>query len=260
MPTWSSEQYLRFARERTQPSIDLAARVPLAAPRSIIDLGCGPGNSTDVLARRWPQAELTGLDSSASMLASARQTYPSRAWIQSDIAMWAAHAGVGRRYELVFSNAALHWVPDHATVIPQIFAAVAPGGVLAFQVPHSLDAPHQRCIRQLALGAAWRSRFTRPPVTWHVEPVEFYYDVLAPLASRLEVWSTDYVLVLDSLAALVDWHAGAALRPFLDALPSEDARAEFTREYAVAVAPHYPPRRDGKILLPFRRLFVLACA
>ena len=147
MATWDSSQYLKFANERTQPSIDLAARIALDAPARIIDLGCGPGNSTAVLARRWPRAALTGLDSSPAMLAAAKKDHPQWTWRESGIAEWAEKNP--EPFDLVFSNAALHWVPDHATVLPRLLAAVAPGGALAFQVPHSLGDAHQRCMREL---------------------------------------------------------------------------------------------------------------
>lgn len=256
MATWNSTQYLKFANERTQPSIDLASRIAVEAPERIIDLGCGPGNSTAVLARRWPSAALTGLDSSPAMLVAARKNYPTWTWRESGIAEWAEKNT--EQFEVVFSNAALHWVPDHATVFPRLLNAVAPGGALAFQMPHSLRDPHQRLMRELAASAAWRSRFARPPVTWQVEPVEFYYNVLAPRAAHVDLWLTDYIHVFDSVEKIVDWHRGAALPPFLELLPDESARAEFVRDYLAAITPHYPVQANGKILQPFRRLFVIA--
>ena len=256
MATWDSAQYLKFASERTRPSADLAARVALDSPARVIDLGCGPGNSTAVLAGRWPQAALTGLDSSPAMLAAARRDYPQWTWRESGIAEWARENK--ESFDLVFSNAALHWVPDHATVLPGLFGAVATGGALAFQVPHSLGDPHQRFMRELAASAAWRTRFARTPVIWQVEPVGFYYDTFASRATHTDLWLTDYQLVFDSLDKIADWHRGAALPPLLESLPDETARAEFVRDYLVAIAPHYPRRADGKLLLSFRRLFVIA--
>ena len=256
MATWNSTQYLKFTNERTQPSIDLAARVALDAPASIIDLGCGPGNSTAVVARRWPQAALTGLDSSPTMLAAARKSYPAWTWRESGIAEWAATNT--EKFDVVFSNAALHWVPDHATVFPRLLAAVAPGGALAIQMPHSLRDPHQRLMRELAASAVWRPRFARTPVTWQVEPVEFYYNILAPHAAHVELWLTDYVLIFDSVEKIVEWHRGAALPPFLELLPDEAARADFVSDYLAAITPHYPPQAGGKILQPFRRFFMVA--
>jgi trans-aconitate 2-methyltransferase len=258
MPSWDSSQYLRFVNERTQPAIDLAARVTLPNPARAIDLGCGPGNSTAVIARRWPLAKLTGADNSAAMLDTARRDFPAAAWIEADITAWAGDTTHRESFDLIFSNAALQWVPNHATLLPQLFAAVRPGGALAIQIPHSLDAPHQRCIRELAASSTWRTRFLRPPVSWHVESPGFYYDTLAPLAARLDLWLTDYVHVLDGPEAIVEWHRGTGLRPFLDQLPDEAARADFLHEYLIALTPFYPRQIDGRLLMPFRRMFVIA--
>ena len=256
MATWDSGQYLKFANERTQPSIDLAARITLDAPARIIDLGCGPGNSTAVLARRWPRAALTGLDSSPAMLAAAKKNYPTLTWVQSDIAAWAETNP--ERFNLIFSNAALHWVPDHAMVLPRLFAGIAPKGALAFQMPHSLASPHQMCMRALPASPAWRTRFPRLPAMWQVEPVEFYYDLFASRAAHVDLWLTDYIYVFDGPEGIVEWHRGAALRPFLELLPDEATRAEFLRDYLAAITPHYPRQSNGKVLLPLRRLFVVA--
>jgi trans-aconitate 2-methyltransferase len=258
VPSWDSSQYLRFANERTQPSVDLTARIALDSPARIIDLGCGPGNSTAVLSHRWPAAAVTGLDNSPAMLATARRELTKFTWREGDIAAWAATNRQRDEFDLVFSNAALQWVPGHAALLPQLLAAVAPNGALAFQVPHSLDAPHQRCIRELAASPAWQPRFTSPPVSWHVEPPEFYYNTLAPHSRRIDLWLTDYVHVLTGPEDVVAWHRGTGLRPFLDCLPDDSARAEFLREYQAAITPHYPRQADGRILMPFRRLFVIA--
>jgi trans-aconitate 2-methyltransferase len=256
MATWDSSQYLKFANERTQPSIDLAARIALDAPARIIDLGCGPGNSTAVLARRWPRAALTGLDSSPAMLATAKRDYPQWTWRESGIAEWAEKNP--ESFDLVFSNAALHWVPDHATVLPRLLAAVAPGGALAFQVPHSLGDAHQRCMRELPTSSKWRAHFPRMPAAWLVKPVGFYYDLFAQRAARVDLWLTDYIYVFDGPEGIVEWHRGAALLPFLELLPDEATRDDFVHDYLAAITPHYPRQPNGKVLLPFRRLFVIA--
>ncbi len=256
MNPWNSSQYLKFANERTQPSLDLAARIALEAPATIIDLGCGPGNSTASAARRWPEAAVTGLDNSAAMLATAAQTHPQWAWHESDIAKWADTNT--EKFDLVFSNAALHWVPDHATSLPKIFDSVAPGGALAFQMPHSLASPHQTCMRELPKTAKWRAHFPMPPDAWQVESVGFYYDLFAKRAARADLWLTEYIYVFDGVEGIVEWHKGAALLPFLKALPDEAMRTEFIADYFAAITPHYPRQANGKVLLPFRRLFVIA--
>lgn len=257
MPSWDSQQYLRFTSERTQPSIDLTSRIAIDPPARFVDLGCGPGNSTAVVARRWPAAAVTGIDTSAAMLATARKDFPPHDWVQGDITAWAAHTPPAS-WPLVFSNAAFQWVPDHGALVPRLFNAVAPGGALAFQVPHTLEMPHHRLIHEVADSAKWRSRFLRPPVSWHVEPAEFYYDLLAPRAARIDLWFTDYIHVLDGPEGIVDWYRGTGLRPYLDLLPDEAAREDYLRDYLAALVPHYPRQSDGRVLMPFRRLFVIA--
>jgi trans-aconitate 2-methyltransferase len=256
MPSWNADQYLRFAAERTRPSHDLVRQIALDDPRCVIDLGCGPGNSTRVLAERWPQAQLTGLDNSTAMIAAAERAYPAHRWVQADIARWAAEDG--EPFDLVFSNAALQWVPEHGALFPALFGRVAPGGALAIQVPADIDAPAHRIMRELAKSPRWRDAIA-PVREWHVHDTGFYYDLLAPLAARLDIWRTEYLHVLDNAAAIVAWYAGTGLRPFLDALPSEGHRAGFTAEYLALIREAYPARPDGKVFLPFLRLFLIAC-
>jgi trans-aconitate 2-methyltransferase len=260
VPSWNSDQYLKFAGERTQPAIDLAARVEVDAPARIIDLGCGPGNSTAVIARRWPKAAITGLDHSVAMLTAARRDAPQVTWIQGDIATWPMLAGEqpSKAFDVVFSNAALQWVPDHRRTFPRLLEAVAPGGALAVQMPANLDAPPHRLMRELAAAPAWREHFTSPPREWHVHPPEFYYDILAPHARRLELWTTDYHHVLENLDRIVEWYRGSGLRPWLDALPDDATRTAFLGAYRARLVPYFPTREDGRVLFPFRRLFIVA--
>jgi trans-aconitate 2-methyltransferase len=241
VPTWSSDQYLRFAGERARPCRDLAAAIALDAPRRIVDLGCGPGNSTAVLSLRWPDAELTGLDSSEAMIAAARRNAPDRTWALGDIAGWKAETP----YDLVFSNAALHWVPDHAALYPHLVAQLAPGGALAVQVPNNLGAPAHEAMREVAARPGWQRWFSTPVREWHVHPWVFYYDLLAPIAARIDLWETSYLHVLPGPEAIVEWYKGSGLRPFLDALPDEAERQRFTDEYLALVAAAYPAQRDG---------------
>ncbi len=254
VPSWDSAQYLKFDRERTQPAVDLAARVQIENPRHVVNLGCGPGNSTAVVARRWPAATLAGLDSSAAMLSTARNHLPNTTWIEHDIASWRPE----RAYDVIFSNAALQWVPDHRREFPRLFLHVAPGGAFAVQMPANIDAPPHRLMRELAASAAWKSYFPKLPREWQVHPPEFYYDILAPHASRVELWTTDYHHVLESLDGIVEWYRGTGLRPWLDALPDDATRTQFLGAYRARLVPYFPIRTDGRVLFPFRRLFVVA--
>lgn len=256
MPGWNSDQYLKFASQRTQPAVDLAVRVALESPARVIDLGCGPGNSTAVLARRWPQAQVTGLDNSAAMLTAARKDFPGLQWIESDIAGWRADPAAAP--QVIFSNAALQWVPDHRREFPRLFAQVVSGGALAVQMPANLDAPPHRIMREVSALPSWRQYFATPPREWHVHPADFYYDLLAPHAKRLDMWSTEYLHVLDGIDGIIEWYRGTGLRPWLEALPDEASREKFLGAYRARLVAYFSPRVDGKVLFPFRRLFLIA--
>jgi trans-aconitate 2-methyltransferase len=252
MPTWDASQYLQFADERTRPCHDLIGRVALAEPGRIIDLGCGPGNSTAALMERWPAAEITGMDSSPEMIAAAGKAHPGGRWVTGDIAGWTADSP----YDLVFSNAALQWVPDHAAVFPRLVRQVAAGGALAMQVPANFDAPAHRAMRELAASRTWQGRFPNKVREWFVHEPAFYYDAVAPLVSRLDLWTTEYFHVMPSTQAIVEWYKGTGLRPFLDALSDEDQR-EFLGEYHALLESVYPRRADGRVLFPFLRMFLI---
>ena len=252
---WSAAQYLQVGGERTQPCRDLASLIPLDAPAAVIDLGCGPGNSTSVLAARWPEASIVGLDSSSDMIAAASREYPGLQWQLADIASWAATET--RCYDIVFSNASLQWTRDHDTLFPKLLERVPPGGFFAAQLPSGRDVPAHGLIRALASSSRWSCRMG-PVADWHTEEAAFYYEVLAPIAARLELWETEYLHVLDSAEDIVQWYRGTGLRPFLQALSTDQDRAEFEAEYLDQIRPHYPKRANGKVLFPFRRLFILA--
>jgi trans-aconitate 2-methyltransferase len=257
MPSWNADQYMKFAEERTQPSRDLVARIRVEHVKSAVDLGCGPGNSTALLADRWPKAKVAGIDSSGAMIAAARRDYPEQDWAVADISEWAAEQWPA--YDVVFANASLQWVPDHPTLYPRLFARVAPGGALAVQVPMNLDAPAHTAMRALAATPAWADLLPERGVReWFVHDPGFYYDCLSPLARRIDLWLTEYLHVMDSAAAIVDWYKGTGLRPFLDALPSDADREGFLSDYAERLADLYPPRADGRVLFPFRRFFIVA--
>jgi trans-aconitate 2-methyltransferase len=255
MASWDSCQYLKFGDERTRPARDLVRRIEVPTPRHVIDLGCGPGNSTSLLADAWPTAQVTGLDSSAAMLVTAQKMRSDIRWVEGDIGSWSAD----EECDVVFSNAALQWVPDHAQLLPQLWTQVASGGVLAFQVPANLEAPAHQLMREIAGASRWQSHFSHPVREWHVESGGFYYDVLASFASRVELWFTDYIHVLPGPEAIVEWYRGTGLRPWLDALPSQDLRERFLADYLAEITRAFPRQSNGKVLFPFRRLFVIAC-
>jgi trans-aconitate 2-methyltransferase len=287
MAGWNPDQYLKFSDERTQPGRDLAARICVPQVRSVIDLGCGPGNSTRILAERWPDAQITALDSDASMINAAIESNPRGRWITGDIAKWAAgrlpsdaensaepavssardgstenaSAGTSENelYDVVFSNAALQWLPDHATLYPQLFSHVAPGGALAVQIPSSQDRPAYRLLREMAASIGWRKCFPTGRVrTWHAHEWEFYYDLLAPSASRVDVWQTEYFHVMPGAETVVEWYSATGMRPYLAAITEDADREKFLAEYTEKIRAAYPRRPDGHILFPFLRIFLIA--
>jgi trans-aconitate 2-methyltransferase len=247
MASWQPEQYLRFEEERTRPCRDLVKSIEVS-PRTVIDLGCGPGNSTAVLVERWPSAEVTGLDSSDSMLGRATSASTPVRWMQQDIAEWAAQEEP--LFDIVFSNAALHWVGEHATIFPLLMRRVAPGGVLAVQMPADVNAPAHRIMREHFPGGGVRE--------WFVHEPPFYYDLLAQHARRIHLWTTEYLHVLPNVEAIADWYRSTGLRPFLQALADDGQREQFVRDYVAGLRHEFHPRLDGCILFPFRRLFIVA--
>lgn len=254
---WDPGRYLEFAEERLRPAVDLLARINMDAPAVIYDLGCGTGSVTTLLARRWPLARVTGVDSSPAMLAAAREALPQGHWQAADIGHWSATP----RGNLVMSNAALQWLDDHESLLPQVMAQVAPGGLLAVQMPRNHDAPSHRAMAETDAAGPWAERLAAVrgtvPASRPVATPAVYYDILAPHCAALEIWETEYLHVLEGETPVVDWTMGSALRPRLDALdPAE--RGDYLAAYAARLAVAYPRRPDGRTLFPFRRLFILA--
>lgn len=257
MAEWNPALYRRYEDERTRPAAELLARVPLATAARVVDLGCGPGNSTELLVRRFPQAQVTGTDNSEAMLVSARERLPQARFELSDIATWAPDAEAGAP-DLIYANAALQWVPDHEALIPRLVAALAPGGVLAVQMPDNRAEPTHRLMRELAAEAPWKEPigdYTR--LRTELLTIGGYYDLLAPLAAEVDVWHTVYQHRMDSAAAIVEWVRATGLRPFIDPL-SPELRASYLAEYERRVDAAYSVRTDGKRLLAFPRMFIVA--
>jgi trans-aconitate 2-methyltransferase len=260
MSDWNARQYLKFEDDRTRAARDLLAQVPLAAPRRVVDLGCGPGNSTELLIRRFPAAQVSGVDASPAMLARARARLPACDFIEADIATWQPPADT----DLLFANAALQWVPDHLTVIERLLRGLPPGAVVAAQLPDNTQEPSHVLMREVARRAGWgevyRERLAQVARACADLPSPgVYYDRLRPLCSRLDVWHIVYNHILDGAEAIAEWFAGSGLRPFLDIFADDETgRAAFRAAYVEALAAAYPPRIDGKVLLRFPRLFVVA--
>jgi trans-aconitate 2-methyltransferase len=251
--TWSPERYLAFADHRTRPAIDLLARVPLQQAERVADLGCGPGNSTRLLVERWPAATVVGIDSSSDMLASAGQSAVGATWVEANIATWAPDGP----FDLIYSNAALHWVGDHERLLPRLLGCVRPGGVLAVQMPRNFEAPSHALLRATAESGPWADRLAEV-LDWRpVAAPEWYYDLLAPQAAALDIWEAVYLHVLEGDDPVLRWTRSTALRRIMQALDEADFAA-FEVDYAARLREAYPRRADGRTLFPFRRLFIVA--
>lgn len=250
--TWNPQTYLAFAGERTRPTAELLARIPVERPARVIDLGCGPGNSTALLAARWPGGRLEGLDSSAAMLAEARASGVHATWLEADLARWTP----ADPYDVIFSNATLQWLPHPETLLPRLMGFVKDGGAFAFQVPVNYQAPSHRLMREAAQDPRWRETLSQVREIQHGR-AELYYDILKPHAASLDIWHTEYLQVLEGADAIYRWVSGTGLRPFLDALNGEQ-RDAFIALYKAKLNEAYPRRADGTTLFPFRRLFVVA--
>lgn len=250
--TWSAKQYSTFENERTRPVRDLVAALPSQDVKLAVDLGCGPGNSTEVLAQRFPGATVTGLDSSEDMVSAARKRLPQLNFEVADIGAWSP----SQQYDVILANASLQWLPDHATLYPHLLGKLAPGGHLAIQTPDNLEEPAHRLARETAANGPWASKIGEvklPPR----HSASFYYELLRAHASQVDVWRTTYFHALAGAAAVVEWFKGSALLPYLEKLDA-DERSAFLAAYQAAIAEAYPALADGTVLLPFPRLFIVA--
>lgn len=256
MPAWDPNLYLRYANERARPAADLIAQIRVKSPARIVDLGCGPGNSTEQLQQRWPEAAITGVDNSPEMLAQAKNNHPTWQWLLSDIETWKPDAPV----DLIFSNAAFHWVPGHATLFRGMISNVNAGGALAVQMPNNFHSPVHSIMQEVALGGdpRWGKAMAAVPGTFTVQPAAFYYDVLRKHTSRVDIWETEYQHVMDGPKAIFDWIHGTGMRPYLDRLPDAEQKRLFEEMCLEGFQEAYKPNDQGKVLFPFRRMFVVA--
>jgi len=253
MSAWSPGQYLKFEDERTRPAAELLARVPVERPRRVLDVGCGPGNSTELLAARYPQAEILGIDSSPEMIAAARKRLPSADFRVADVADYAPSTP----FDVIFGNAVFQWVPGHIEVVARLFSTCPPGGALALQVPDNLNEPTHMLMAAVARSGPWREKFAKAVARDTVPAPAVWYDRLKPLAAAVDVWHTTYYHVLPGPEAIVEWVKGTGLRPWLDRL-DEGERGAYLAAYTERIAESYPPLVDGRVMLRFPRLFVVA--
>jgi trans-aconitate 2-methyltransferase len=259
-PSWSPEQYGKFADPRLRPFHDLVSRIPVTDPASVVDLGCGPGNATRTLTDRWPHASIVGIDGDPRMVEAARALAGRRlSFALGDIRTWRPDEPV----DVIVSNAALHWLPDHVDLMPRWLDGLRPGGVLAFQMPLPADRRGATALAAVLSAPRWAGRFdgvTTPgglssgdsPVRDAAE----YADILSRLGCAVDGWETTYMHVLPGDDPVLEWFAGSGLRPYTDRLDPTDAVA-FRADVGVELRAAFPRQPYGTIL-PFRRVFVVA--
>lgn len=251
MKGWDSNQYAKFEKERTQPSVDLIHRIQID-PQSILDVGCGPGNSTNQLAKFFPSAKILGVDSSDNMLEKAEKTYPQLQFCKCTLPQGLESLGT---FDLIFSNACLHWIPDHPVLLPQLMEKLNPGGCLAVQMPLTQNAAFYRTLYRLTSADKWK-KLSRIQNFHNLTP-EDTYDVLTRVSDDVAIWETAYYHIVSSHSAVIDWYKGSGLKPYLDALtPAEEA--EFLSELSEKIQAEYPMQADGKVLLKMPRFFFTA--
>lgn len=252
--SWDSKQYLKFQRERTQPSIDLADRLTAQSPQRIIDIGCGPGNSTAVLKERYPDAEVIGADNSENMISAAKEKYPHIDFLLCDASK--DFGNITGKFDIVFSNACIQWVPDHPKLLREMLSLLKEGGELAVQVPMNFDQPIHKIINETVRSEKWREVFSEPRIFYTLAP-EKYYDILSEISSDFEMWQTIYFHRMKSHSDIMEWYRGTGLRPYLEVL-SPDKKTDFENNILTEVKKAYPKQANGEIIFRFPRLFFKA--
>ena len=253
--SWSAAQYTKFENERSRPVRDLLAHIPNRSVAKAVDIGCGPGNSTELLQKRFPDAVIVGIDSSVDMVEAARKRLPGIRFDIEDIAQWKGHDSL---FDVILANAVLQWVPDHGSLFPALLARLAPGGSLAVQMPHTLEQPASRLMREIAADGPWAQRLAGAASTRVIRhDADWYFRLLQTSGSTVDIWQTTYFHPLAGAGAVVEWFKGSGLRPFLEPLDVTE-RSAFLARYESVITQAYPPLPDGTLLLPFPRLFFIA--
>ena len=254
MTDWNPEQYLKFERERTQPAYDLLNRIPLADPKNIIDIGCGPGNSTNVIQSFFPNAKIIGIDNSKNMIETAKKEYPQLDFKLCDVTT-DLHT-INEKYDIVFSNACIQWVPEHEKIIPRLFSLVKEGGVLAVQTPMNFHEPIHNIIQEVSWKEQWKGYFSyRRKI--HNLMEEEYFDLLSTCTDSFEMWKTTYFYRMQDYKGLLEYCRTTGLRPFLDQLP-DDQKQKFIQEIYELLPSEYGIQKNGEVISKCPRFFFIA--
>ncbi len=253
MNDWNPDLYMQFSSERTQPSIDLIGRINQIEPKSIIDIGCGPGNSTQVLVNRWPKTRITGLDSSTAMIKKAKKDYPNQEWIVADALTYEPEI----KYDIIFSNAVIQWITNHEKLLTKFHEILSDNGIVAIQIPLFWDMPLGEIINNTAKDDRWKTKTESVSDLFTIHDYSFYYDQLSELFNSIEMWETHYMHILNSHIAILEMMRSTGLKPYLERLDDDSEKNEFEEEVLKKVRNAYPIQKNRKVLLPFKRLFFI---
>ncbi|MEN6565276.1 MAG: methyltransferase domain-containing protein [Veillonellales bacterium] len=256
MSEWNPTQYLKFENERTQPSIDLVTRIDIDSAQKIIDIGCGPGNSTRILAERFPNAYILGIDKSSDMIETAKKNYPNLDFkicdVSTDLSI------IDNDFDIIFSNACIQWIPNHNQLLRNMIKLLKTGGVLAVQTPMNYQSPIHQIIREISTNEKWKPKFGNPRIFYNLTQNE-YFDLLSEISANFSMWETTYYHRLTSHMDILEWYRGTGLRPYLNAL-SDELKKAFEQDIFNRVIKEYPLQRNGNIIFRFPRLFFIATA
>lgn len=254
MSDWNSEQYLKFKKERTQPSIDLVSRINIENPKRIIDIGCGPGNSTAELKKRYPNAYILGVDFSPNMIEKAKADNP-----ELDFMLFDATKDFDKlegKFDIVFSNACIQWIPNHKKLLADMISILNKNGVMAVQIPYQFNQPMHKIINAVALRAYWKE-FIPFEKVFNILKEEDYFELLAEISSDFSMWHTTYFHRMPSQQSIIEWYRSTGLKPYLEVL-SDDKKAEFEKDVFEEVKKAYPVQKNGEVIFRFPRLFFTA--
>lgn len=251
---WNAEQYSKFKKERTLPAIDLANSINSENVRTALDVGCGIGNSTAVLKRRFPNAKIIGADNSDDMLAAARKNNPELEFMKLDASTDLVN--ISDRFDVVFSNACIQWIPNHRLLIKRLTGLLNENGTLAIQIPQQAKHPMHRIVKSVAESEKWKRKIPASRV-FHILTEEEYFDILSGLSGNFRMWETTYFHVMPSHQSIVEWYKGTGLRPFLEQL-NENDKGEFEHDVLTETQRYYPIQQNGEIIFRFPRLFMTA--
>ncbi len=251
MSDWNSNQYIKFEKERTQPSVDLISRINII-PKTVLDVGCGPGNSTNKLYVRFPNSEILGIDSSENMLDKAEKTYPHLKFFKCRVP---EDMDKIENFDLIFSNACLQWVPDHRNLFPKLMDKLNPKGMLAVQIPLVQNSEFYRVLNKVTANEKWK-KLRNIKVFHNLLPNETY-DVLLKISDDVTMWDTTYYHIVPSHDSVIEWYMGSGLRPYIDMLNQEE-ETEFLRELLEMLKSELPVQADNSVILKMPRLFFTA--